>query len=471
MNRLVVISNRVAVPKARGVSGAQGGLAGALNSALKANGGIWFGWSGQETERFTGSINYVRSVDGVTTATIDLETQDVDEYYNGYANSTLWPLFHYRIDLTRFEREFGKGYERVNERFAQSVLPLIEPEDHVWVHDYHLMPLAERLRAAGVSNRMGFFLHTPWPPRNILLSLPYHERLVLALLQYDLIGFQSDEWLDSFLHYCRKELGADVDEASGKITLEGRETIAKSFPIGIDYEFFASKGETEAAKVAEQRLLESTRNRLAMIGVDRLDYSKGLPERLDGIGRFFDNHPDRVRDLVYIQIAPPSREDVESYQQIRAELEQKTGEINGARSEVDQVPIRYVNRGHSQEELYGFYRASKIGLVTPLRDGMNLVAKEYVAAQDPEDPGVLILSRFAGAAQQLDCGGEGALLINPHSSDDIAHNIRLALDMTLEERKARYARLIESVREENVQRWTENFIADLAQTGAVGSAD
>jgi trehalose 6-phosphate synthase len=461
MSRLVVISNRVAVPKARGMAGAQGGLAGALNAALKAKGGIWFGWSGQETEEFTGSINYVRSSDGVTTATIDLEAQDVEEYYNGYANSTLWPLFHYRIDLTRYEREFGKGYERTNERFAESVLPLIEPDDDVWVHDYHLLPLAEMLRSKGVKNRIGFFLHTPWPPTNLFVSLPYHERLVKAMLHYDLLGFQCDAWLESFLHYCWKELGAEVDYQSGTITLEGKHTVARAYPIGIDFENFTSKGDSDKAHQAEQRLLKSVRGRTAMIGVDRLDYSKGLPERLDGIARFFDKYPERVRDLVFIQIAPPSREDIGSYQNIRGELEQKEGQINGALSEVDFVPIRYVNRGYSQEELYGFYRASKIGLVTPLRDGMNLVAKEYVAAQNPDDPGVLILSRFAGAAQQLDRDGKGALLINPHSADDLAHKIHLALDMGLEERKQRYENLITTVREENVHRWTDNFISDL----------
>jgi trehalose 6-phosphate synthase len=452
-----VISNRVAVPKARGVAGAQGGLAGALNSALKDYGGIWFGWSGEESEDRTGNINLQRN-DGVTTATIDLSTRDIDEYYNGYANSTLWPLFHYRLDLTEYERETGKGYERVNERFAECVTPLIEEDDLVWVHDYHLLPLGERLRSRGLKNRIGFFLHIPWPPARLFVSLPYHERLVRTMLEYDLIGFQTEEWLESFLHYCRKELGAEVDEESGQISFEGRTTIARAYPIGIDWEHFQAQGMKEEASTAEQRLRQSTRNRVAMIGVDRLDYSKGLPERIDGIGRFFDQHPERVRDLVFIQIAPPSREDVESYQKIRTELEQKTGQINGARSEVDLVPIRYVNHGYSHAELYGFFRASKIGLVTPLRDGMNLVAKEYVAAQDPEDPGVLILSRFAGAAHQL----KDAVLVNPHSPDDLSHAIRIALDMPLEERKARYQAMIGTIRDDNVQDWTKRFCDDLA---------
>ncbi|OCC24847.1 trehalose-6-phosphate synthase [Croceicoccus estronivorus] len=464
MNRLVVISNRVAVPKARGAAGAQGGLAGALNSALKKNGGIWFGWSGGECAEFTGDIS-VRQADGVTTATIDLESQDVEEYYNGYANSTLWPLFHYRIDLAEYHREFGMGYERVNERFAQSVIPLIQPDDIVWVHDYHLIPLGERLRDRGLKNKMGFFLHIPWPPTRLFVSLPFHERLVRTMLHYDLVGFQTTEWLESFLHYCSKELGADVDEATGQISLDGRVTIAKAYPIGIDYDHMMAQCDTDIAREAEQRIITSTRHRTAMIGVDRLDYSKGLPERIDAIGRFFDNYPERVQDLVYIQIAPPSREDIGSYQQIRQLLEQKTGQINGARSEVDLVPIRYVNKGHTLAELAGFYRASKIGLVTPLRDGMNLVAKEYVAAQDPEDPGVLILSRFAGAAQQL----QDALLVNPYSGDDVAHAIRVALEMPKEERKARWDKLIQTVREDNVLDWTENFVSDLEAIGEEAS--
>lgn len=457
MSRLVVISNRVAVPKARGAAGAQGGLAGALLSALKQRDGLWIGWSGEENENPLSKPD-IQTNDGVTTATIDLAQQDIEEYYNGYANSTLWPLFHYRIDLTEYNRETGKGYERVNDLFADAAAPLIDEDDVVWVHDYHFIPLGERLRHRGVANKLGFFLHIPWPPTRLLVSLPYHERLVRTLLEYDLLGFQCDEWLESFLHYCRKELGADVDEASGKISLEGRTVVAKSFPIGIDYDHFMAQGETGEARQAEQRVIASTRHRTAMIGVDRLDYSKGLPERLDGIARFFERYPERVSELVFIQIAPPSREDIGSYQNIRETLEQKTGEINGAQSRIDMVPIRYVNQGHSMSELAGIYRACKIGLVTPLRDGMNLVAKEYVAAQDPDDPGVLILSRFAGAAQQL----REAVLVNPHSPDDLAHAIRTALDMPLEERKRRWNALHASVRDENIASWTDDFLGDLA---------
>ncbi len=456
MSRLVVISNRVAVPSARGAAGAQGGLAGALDAALKAQGGLWFGWSGEESSDPAPEPS-MQTRDNVSFATIDLSPQDVEEYYYGYANSTLWPLFHYRLDLARFELATGRGYERVNERFADATAPLIEPDDLVWIHDYHLIPLGENLRRRGVKNRMAFFLHIPWPPTRLLTSLPFHQRLVRTLLEYDVVGFQCDEWLESFYHYCRHELGAAVDEARGQITLEGRTTIVRAYPIGIDFDHLTKQGWTGDARQTAQRVLASTRHRTAMVGVDRLDYSKGLPERMDGIARFFDRYPDRVPDLVYIQIAPPSREAIGSYQQIRAELEQKTGQINGALSRIDLTPIRYVNQGHSLAELHGVFRASKIGLVTPLRDGMNLVAKEYIAAQDPEDPGALVLSRFAGAAQQL----TEALLVNPHSPDDIASAIRDALDMPRDERISRWKPMLECVRDENIQKWTADILRDL----------
>lgn len=457
MTRLVVVSNRVATPTARGSAGAQGGLAGALNAALKANGGVWFGWSGETVEE-PSNEPAMTTQDGVTIATIDLSANEVSEYYEGYANSTLWPLFHYRIDLAEYERDTAIGYEAVNERFADSIDPLLTGDDLVWVHDYHLIPMGDALRRRGYRNRIGFFLHIPWPPTRLLTSLPHHERLVRALLAYDVVGFQCDEWLDSFQHYCIKELGAQVDEESGKVTLDGRTTIARTYPIGIDFDEFTALGETGEARQMAQRVLASTRRRTAMIGVDRLDYSKGLPERLEGIGRFFEQNPSRVDDLIFIQVAPPSREDIDSYQKIRAVLEQKAGQINGAFSRVDIVPVRYVNQGLTIAELFGVFRACKIGLVTPLRDGMNLVAKEYIAAQDPEDPGVLILSRFAGAAQQL---GQ-ALLVNPHSPDDIARSIAIALAMPLEERKARWQPMFECVRDANLQAWTRSFLSDLS---------
>jgi len=464
MSRLIVISNRVSVPTASGVAGAQGGLAVALNSALREHRGIWFGWSGQETVEFTGHLDMQRN-EGVTTATIDLEPQDIEEYYNGYANRTLWPLFHYRIDLTEYDRNFGEGYERVNERFATAVLPLIEPEDLVWVHDYHFLPLASMLRSKGIDNRMGLFLHTPWPPTRLLTSLPFHERLVTSMLEYDVIGFQTTEWLESFLHYVQKEMGLQV-RLDNSIDYKGRRVVARALPIGVDYAEFTEAAASEQAKEAHDRLKSSVRGRKILIGVDRLDYSKGLGERFTSFGRFLADHPELASKAVLLQIAPPSRGDVASYQQIREDLERKTGHINGAHADVAFVPIRYVNRGFPRAELAGFYRAADIGLVTPLRDGMNLVAKEYVAAQDPENPGVLILSQFAGAAMQM----KDALLVNPHSVEHVSETIKLALEMPLAQRRKRHEKLLASVRDEDVVHWREQFVKTLAGKERASSA-
>jgi trehalose 6-phosphate synthase len=456
MSRLIVVSNRVSVPQAHGAAGAQGGLAVALGAALREHRGIWFGWSGKETDAFTGHLDMQRN-DDVTTATIDLEPQDIDEYYNGYANRTLWPLFHYRIDLTEYDRSFDEGYERVNQRFADSLLPLIEPDDLVWVHDYHLLPLGAMLRDKGVTNRIGLFLHIPWPPTRLFVSLPNHESLVASMLQYDLIGFQTEEWLDSFLHYIKKEMGLKV--GPGGMIIHGERRIrACSFPIGIDYDEFRKACRSDEAEQGYRRLKESLGGeRKMLIGVDRLDYSKGLGERFDSFGRFLTDNPDMAKDVVLLQIAPPSRGDVASYQLIRQDLERKAGHMNGAHADVAWVPIRYVNRGYPRAELAGFYRAADIGLVTPLRDGMNLVAKEYIAAQDEADPGVLILSRFAGAALQL----TNAVLVNPHSAEEVSEAIKRALHMPLGERRARHEALMDSVKNEDVLRWRADFVAAL----------
>src|SRR3954469_16420760 len=277
MSRLIVISNRVSAPRADSATGAQGGLAVALAAALRDHRGLWFGWSGETAEEFTGHIDLQRH-GGVTTATIDLEEQDVDEYYNGYANRTLWPLFHYRIDLAEYDRSFAGGYERVNERFASTFAPLIEADDLVWIHDYHLIPLGQQLRQRGLKNRIGFFLHIPWPPQRLLVSLPFHQRLVRSMLAYDLIGFQTEEWLESFRHYVDRELGAVMD-ADGTVHLDGRTVKAAVFPIGIDYEEFREAAESEVAGEACARLRSSAEGKSIIVGVDRLDYSKGLEER------------------------------------------------------------------------------------------------------------------------------------------------------------------------------------------------
>jgi trehalose 6-phosphate synthase len=455
VSRLIVISNRVAAPKPEGEGGAQGGLAVALSAALREYRGLWFGWSGNVTEQFSGQINFQRH-EGVTSATIDLEPQDVDEYYNGYANRTLWPLFHYRIDLAEYDRSFAGGYERVNERFAETVAPLIEPDDLVWIHDYHLIPLAAQLRERGLTNRIGFFLHIPFPPSRLMVSLPFHEGLVLSMLAYDVIGFQTEEWLESFRHYVERELGGSC-EPDGTIHVGDRSVHAAAYPIGIDYQEFSEAANSDGARAAFDRLRTSAAGRHTIIGVDRLDYSKGLEERFFGYRRFLEEHDDCQGKVFLLQIAPPSRGEVATYEIIREELDELSGRINGEFASVDWVPIRYVNQGYGREDLAGFYRASEIALVTPLRDGMNLVAKEYVAAQDPENPGVLILSRFAGAALQL----KEALLVNPYSKEEISDAIYRALQMPLEERVRRWQAMHECVRDRDVVWWRRSFVEAL----------
>jgi trehalose 6-phosphate synthase len=458
MSRLIVISNRVSKPHGEG-QGSQGGLAVALSAALRDHRGLWFGWSGETAAEFTGHIDFDRT-EGVTTATIDLEEQDVDEYYNGYANRTLWPLFHYRIDLAEYDRSFAGGYERVNERFAETVQPLIEPDDLIWVHDYHLIPLGQQLRDRGVKNRIGFFLHIPWPPARLMVSLPFHEGLVLSMLAYDVIGFQTEEWLESFRHYVEHELGGHCDE-DGTVHVGDRSVHAGAYPIGIDYSEFAKAAATPRAQSAFERMRVSAAGRRTIIGVDRLDYSKGLEERFLGYRRFLEDHEERQGQVFLLQIAPPSRGEVATYEVIRERLDELSGRINGEFAEVDWVPIRYVNQGYPREELAGFYRAAEIGLITPLRDGMNLVAKEYVAAQDPEDPGVLILSRFAGAALQL----TEALLVNPYSKEEISDAILQAMEMPREERVRRWRALNESVERDDVLAWRKGFVAALTASG------
>ena len=455
MSRLVVISNRVQPPTAEG-AGNQGGLAVALLAALRENGGVWFGWSGETTDRFTGDIRYAEG-GGVTAATIDLEAQDLHEYYNGYANRTLWPLFHFRVDLTEFARDFEGGYARVNRRFAETVAPLIGVDDLVWVHDYHLIPLGEELRHRNVGNRIGFFLHTPWPPAQLLLSLPSHRRLVEALFSYDVVGFQAQAWLDSFLDFVTGHLGGTLGE-DGRVTVGDRTIRAITAPIGIDAAAFEAAAAGQASAFARERMYMSATGRSLIVGVDRLDYSKGLAERFQSYERFLAEHPDRQGLVYMLQVAPPSREKVNTYQEIRADLDAISGRINGEYADIDWVPIRYVNKGYPRDELAGIYRAARVGLVTPLRDGMNLVAKEFVAAQDPLDPGVLVLSRFTGAAAQLD----QALLVNPYSAEEVSDAIATALSMPRPERVRRWESLVANVRSQDVFWWRDHFIAALA---------
>ena len=462
MSRLIVVSNRVTISTGEGAS--QGGLALGLGAALRSCSGLWFGWSGETTDQFTGETKTV-DVDGVPVVTIDLEEQDVQEYYNGYANRTIWPLFHYRIDLTAYDRSFGQGYERVNRRFAETLAPLLQPDDLIWVHDYHLLPLGRDLRRLGVTNPIGFFLHIPWPARQLLTTLPFHSRLVESLFDYDLIGFQTEDWLQAFKDYVLDEIGG-TEPVHDRMAAFGKSASVGAFPIGIDAADFEQIVKSPVAEKAYDLMAANSVFQSLVVGVDRLDYSKGLEERLLGFEQLLNDHPEYLHQTLLLQIAPPTREEVDTYQEIRSQLEFQCGRINGEFADTDWAPIRYVHKSYRRDELAGIYRAAKVGLVTPLRDGMNLVAKEYVAAQNPRDPGVLILSQFAGAAAQM----KEALVINPFSREEMADALHRALSMKLPERVRRWEALIEGVRRDDINAWRDSYVKALRQAREVGAA-
>ncbi|MEN4903821.1 alpha,alpha-trehalose-phosphate synthase (UDP-forming) [Luteimonas sp. TWI1437] len=455
MSRLVVVSNRVALPD----SDQNGGLATALDAALKEAGGLWFGWSGKVARAHSGELHRATH-DNIDYLTIDLSREDYEGYYNGFSNRTLWPLLHFRLDLVDYNAMTQAAYRGVNALFAEKLAKEIRDEDIVWVHDYHLLPLAQELRRRGVRARIGFFLHVPFPSADIVAGLPHHEKTFGALAAYDLVGFQTERDLERFQDYIRLFRGGSVAARGTLRDHDGRSFQADAFPIGIDASAIATLAANASRNPAVRRMQASLTGRVLAIGVDRLDYSKGLPERFRAFERVLDKHTDLRGQLTYLQIAPVSRGGVASYRALRRELEQYAGHINGAHADPDWTPMRYVNRTYPHATLAGFYRLARIGLVTPLRDGMNLVAKEYVASQDPQDPGALVLSIFAGAARELD----GALLINPFDSDGVADAIAAALKMPLDERRERWQSMMQRISSYDIHAWRRDFLDRLQQT-------
>ena len=453
MSRLVVVSNRVADIEAGPQSG---GLAVSLGAALKENGGLWFGWDGNIVEDDADRAPSLVRQDSVTLVTVPLTRSEYDTYYLGYSNKVLWPSFHYRLDLSAYESAFIDGYRGVNARMADRLAELISADDIVWVHDYHLIPLAAELRKRGVTVRIGFFLHIPFPPADVLVAVPEHAWLVETMFSYDVIGFQTSWDVANFQRYVLEQAGGVVEE-DGRISAFGRTSLVRCFPIGIDVDNVRDMAHTPEAEARIELLARRRLNRVQIIGVDRLDYTKGLPDRLRAFRRLLELYPENLKRVTFMQIAPPTREEVAAYTDIRQELESLSGAINGEFGDFDWTPVRYIHRSIPRDTLAALYRGSKVGLVTPLRDGMNLVAKEYVATQDEDDPGVLVLSRFAGAAEDL----EEALIVNPYDTDDVANAMQRALNMPLEERVGRYRALIARVRARDVDHWRERFLAAL----------
>jgi trehalose 6-phosphate synthase len=457
--RLVVVSNRVADPRKT----AAGGLAVALGDVLNASGGLWFGWSGKLVEAPSGTDLpvHVHQAGTVKLATMDLTREDYDAFYVGYSNGVLWPVFHYRLDLADFEAGYIAGYRHVNQLFARKLQAMLRPDDIIWVHDYHLIPLAAELRALGCQQRIGFFLHIPLPPPLILAAIPGHDWLMKGLCSYDLVGFQSEADHEHFCRYIEAEAGAQ-NLLEGRWRVFNRTVHAGAYPIGIDVDEFEAVTRAPEAQDMYHRMRREYSRRKLLVGVDRLDYSKGLPHRMRAFRAMLAKYPDTRNVATLIQIASPSREDVSAYTDILHELESLCGSINGNYGELDWMPVRYMHRTVARARLPGLYRASRVALVTPLRDGMNLVAKEFIAAQDPDDPGVLVLSRFAGAAEQL----REALLVNPYDTEGTAGAIHLALQMPLEERRARHQSLLAAIRKRDVHWWCDTFLDVLKKAQA-----
>ncbi|WP_421622011.1 alpha,alpha-trehalose-phosphate synthase (UDP-forming) [Alkalilimnicola ehrlichii] len=459
---LITISNRVALPSQ--LQGAQGGLAVGLRGALEDGGGLWFGWDGRHEPRLPDPRPLaVQNANGVRYATLRLTRAEYERFYLGFSNQVLWPLFHYRLPYVHCQRADREGYWAVNRLFADRLPDLPDAESPIWIHDYHFIPLGQMLRERGITNPLGFFLHTPFPAWDVYRALPDHQALLEALCAHDLVGFQTDLDRDNFLDCLRHTDAIEVIDTA-RARYRGRVVHIGVFPIGIDVDSVAAHARHGFYSQQGRRLQASLGDRRLIIGVDRLDYSKGLDIRFEAYRRMLERRREHRARVVYLQIAPISRGEVPEYDEIRRELEYQAGHLNCQFAEYDWAPLRYLNRGFHRANVLGFLSRAHVGLVTPMRDGMNLVAKEFVAAQDPDDPGVLVLSHLAGAARELDA----AVLVNPYDPDEVAERLHQALTMPLAERRERWTRMIRCLREQDITCWRDDYLQAL-QTAAGAS--
>jgi trehalose 6-phosphate synthase len=454
--KVVVVSNRVA--RASPDEPLAGGLAAALLPMVRDSGAIWVGSSGQPSNatQTRDSFAKIEALGSGALATVDMPAKHYNGYYEGFANSALWPALHSRPDLIRVTADDYASYREINAFMARALVRFNTPEAVFWIQDYHFLTLAADMRRLGIERPLGFFLHTPWADRRTMAAVPNHAELADAMLAYDLIGFQTVEDRQNFEDYLQSELGLNI--VDGTVASDWGLTQLATFPIGIDVEEFSARATKAINRPEVARLRESMHGAKLVLGVDRLDYSKGLANRIRAFDRMLEIEPSLKRHVSLLQIAVPSRGNIKAYRDLKSELAGLVGEVNGRHGEVDWSPIRYLNKGYSQLTLAGFYRTAAIGLVTPLHDGMNLVAKEYVATQNPFDPGVLVLSSFAGAAKELDA----ALLVNPHDIDGMARQIVAGLHMSLEERRERWQSMVRKLKAASVQNWFADFLHTLA---------
>jgi trehalose 6-phosphate synthase len=452
---VIVVSNRVM--RAKSDEPVTGGLAAALIPMVKDSGAIWVGSSGETVDAANSqdSTARIETLGRGALATVDMPAKHYRGYYEGFANSALWPALHSRPDLIQVTTDEYASYREVNAFMARALLRFTGPDAVFWIQDYHFLPLGAEMRRLRIGRPIGFFLHTPWSDRRTMAAVPNHADLVRAMLAYDLIGFQTDEDRQNFEDYLQYELGIGVVE--GTVASAQGMTQLATFPIGIDVEEFSARASRAATRADVERLRASMQGTKLVLGVDRLDYSKGLANRVRAFDRMIEIEPQLKRTVSMLQVAVVTRATIRAYRDLKTELAALIGEVNGRHGEVDWTPIRYLNKSFSQLTLAGFYRTAHVGLVTPLQDGMNLVAKEYVAAQNPFDPGVLVLSAFAGAAKQLDA----ALLVNPHDIEGMARQIAAALTMSLDERRERWQAMIAKLRASSVQSWFADFLRAL----------
>ena len=458
MNRLVVISNRVPAPSAAGAQA--GGLAVALEALMEQRGGLWFGWSGRVDPKPSDQPRHV-DAGQVQFATLDLSPEEHDQYYNEFSNATLWPMLHSMPELMTYSRANAQAYRAVNQRFTDALAPLLRSHDMIWVHDYHLMCMPAMLRDSGVVAPIGFFLHIPFPSPDVLAVVPEAAALVHDLLAADLLGFQTQNDMDNFAEAAVRLAGA-ARLPGNCLGIDGRQTRLGAFPVEIEARDFAAIAEDAWRSIPSERLRRSLGGQQLVLGVDRMDPTKGLVQRLAGFRRLLETRPNLHRRVTFLQIAAESRKDVIAYRDLRAQIEQEAGSINSAFSDADWTPLRLIARAGARATKAGYMREARVGLVTPLRDGMNLVAKEFIAAQDPQDPGVLVLSSFAGAARQLD----SAVLVNPYDVDAVADAIDIALRMSLAERKDRWRASWSVIESASALGWGRSFLASLLRAAA-----
>ncbi len=456
MSRIAIVSNRL--PPLDRDEASAGGLAVGLSAALERSAGTWFGWDGTITSEPDDGVRVQRS-EPFAVVSLSLSEREHAGYYIGFANRTLWPLLHGRIDLVHFNPSDFAAYRAVNTRFAKTLAAHAESHDLIWVHDYHFLLVGQELRRLGISLPMGFFLHIPFPAADTLAALPCHRELIEALSAFDLVGFQTDKDVRNFHEFVVRHLGGTVS-GDGTVFALGRRFKTGAFPIGIDTRRFAELAASEEAGMLRDRLRGCFHDQVGMIGVDRLDYTKGIPYRLQAFERMLETVPRFRMQTFLLQIAAPSRETIPEYRDLKSELEALSGRINARHATIDWTPIRYINRTFSQMRLAALYRLSRVGVITPLCDGMNLVAKEYVAAQSAADPGVLVLSCFAGAAERL----TGALLVNPYDVGGMAKAMQQALEMSLDERRERWSEMITELRAHDIHGWRDEFIRVLLTT-------